>query len=151
MLLMILRILSSKGSVVRSPMPHTSTRCWSRSILTPVSPPKPWASWTRLSMTCSEGLLLKPAGWPTTTRGQPSPPGRSKLLSGCSCLESWPSTLCLKAPKLSPNTPVLTSSGCGHFQTQWALFRATKSTTKNFSEATLDRPNIAHPFHIRHC
>merc|ERR1712066_545191 len=34
---------------------------------------------------------------------------RSKLLSNCSCLASWPSTPCLKEPRLSPSTPALSS------------------------------------------
>ena len=41
----------------------------------------------------------------STTRGQPSPLGKSRLLSGFSCPENWPSTLCLKEPRLSPSTP----------------------------------------------
>ncbi|KAL0280321.1 UNVERIFIED_CONTAM: hypothetical protein PYX00_001653 [Menopon gallinae] len=41
----------------------------------------------------------------TTTRGRPSPVGRSRLLSGSCCRESWPNTLSPREPKLSPNTP----------------------------------------------
>ncbi|ODM89881.1 Histone H2B.3 [Orchesella cincta] len=41
----------------------------------------------------------------TTTRGPPSPLGKSKLQCVSSFPESWPSTQCLKEPRLSPNTP----------------------------------------------
>merc|ERR1712107_315072 len=41
----------------------------------------------------------------TTTRGPPSPPGRSRPPSGSCCPESWPSTPSLRAPRPSPSTP----------------------------------------------
>merc|ERR1711974_62810 len=46
----------------------------------------------------------------TTTRGLPSLLARSKLLSNCSRLASWPSTTYLKEPRLSPSTPAPSSS-----------------------------------------
>merc|ERR1712110_1058729 len=49
--------------------------------------------------------LPRPAVWLTTTRGPPSPPARSRPLSGSSCLVSSPSTPSLRAPRLSPSTP----------------------------------------------
>ena len=85
--------------------PSTSTRCSSRCILTLASAPRPCPSWTPLSMTSLSALLLRPPGWPTTTGVQPSPAEKSRLLSGCCCLVSWPSTPCLRAPRLSPSTP----------------------------------------------
>merc|ERR1712019_148240 len=49
--------------------------------------------------------LPRPAVWLTTTRGPPSPPARSRPLSGSSSLVSSPSTPSLRAPRLSPSTP----------------------------------------------
>merc|ERR1712142_1252968 len=54
-------------------------------------------------------LLERQASWLTTTRGLPSLLARSKLLSNCSCPASWPSTPCLKEPRLSPSTPAPSS------------------------------------------
>ena len=85
-------------------MPSTSTRCWSRFTLTLVSLPRPWASWILSWMTSLKELLLRLPALPTTTRGRPSLPGRSKRLSGSSFPESWPSTPSLKEPRLSPST-----------------------------------------------
>ena len=45
-------------------------RCWSKFTLTLVFHPKPCPSWTPSSTTCLRGSLLKPASWPTTTRGE---------------------------------------------------------------------------------
>ncbi|ODM86594.1 putative histone H2B type 2-D [Orchesella cincta] len=41
----------------------------------------------------------------TTTRGPPSPLGRSKLQCVSSFPESWPNTPSLREPRLSPSTP----------------------------------------------
>ena len=117
----------------RNPMPSTSTRSSSRFTLTPVSPQRPWASWTPLSTISSSASLPKLAVLLTTTRGPPSPPGKSKLLSGFSSLVSLPSTPCLKAPRLSPSTPAPSKLWTFlHRPTQPALLRATKNILKRF-------------------
>ena len=49
--------------------------------------------------------MLRLAVWPTTARGQPSPPGKSRPLSGFCCLESLSSMLSLREQRLSASTP----------------------------------------------
>ena len=56
-------------------------------------------------MTSSSALLLRPADWPTTTEGAPSPPERSRPPSVCFSLVNWPSTPSLREPRPSPSTP----------------------------------------------
>merc|ERR1711970_959586 len=51
------------------------------------------------------GSPPRPASWPTTTRGPPSPPGRSRPPCASCCPGSWPSTPCPRAPRPSPSTP----------------------------------------------
>ena len=50
----------------------------------------------------------------TTTRGPPSPPGKSRLLSSSFCQVSLPSTPSLREPRPSPSTPA-TSKLCSPF------------------------------------
>merc|ERR1712024_371254 len=52
-----------------------------------------------------ERIAAEASGWLTTTRGPPSPPARSRLLSGSSCPESSPSTPSPREPRPSPSTP----------------------------------------------
>ena len=61
----------------------------------------------------------------TTTRGAPSPPGRSRPLSGSSCPVSWPSTPCLRVPRLSPSTPPPSRLLFAPTNPKSVLFRAT--------------------------
>merc|ERR1712101_7744 len=51
----------------------------------------------------------------TTTRDPPSPPGRSRPLSGFFCQESLQSMLSLKEPRLSPSTPHPSKSLLGKY------------------------------------
>ncbi|PAA63804.1 hypothetical protein BOX15_Mlig023832g2 [Macrostomum lignano] len=41
----------------------------------------------------------------TTASAAPSAAARSRLLSACCCLASWPSTPSARAPRPSPSTP----------------------------------------------
>ena len=81
------------------------SRSWNRCTQTLVSPPRPCPSWTPSWMTSSSESLPKPPDWPTTTRGQPSPLGKSKPLSDSCCPENWPNMPSLKEPRPSPSTP----------------------------------------------
>ena len=86
-------------------MPSTSTRSWSRSTPTLVSPARLWESWTPSSTISSSVLPAKLPVLPTTTSVPPSPAGKSRPPSVLSCPESWPSTPSLREPRLSPSTP----------------------------------------------
>ena len=87
------------------PTRFTSTRSSSRSIQTLVSHPRLCLSWTPSSMISLTRLPMRPQTWPATTRSQPSPLVRSRLLFVSSFQESFPSTLFLREPRLSPSSP----------------------------------------------
>ena len=89
----------------RRATPCTCTRCWSKSIRTPASRPRPWESWTPSSMTFSSTLLVRYRSWRITTSAQLSLPGRSRLPCACCYLGSWPSMPCPRALRLSPSIP----------------------------------------------
>merc|ERR1711974_228359 len=71
-----------------------------------------------------ERILLRLPDWLTTTRGQLSPQGKFRLLSGFSSLVSLPSTPFLREPRLSPST-LLQSNSLESYYTQTVLFRTT--------------------------
>ena len=87
------------------PTPPSSTRFSSRSIRTPGSPPRPWASWIHFPLISSTRSLWRPPSWLCTTRGPPSSPGTSRPLSVSFCPGSSPSTPCLREPRPWPSTP----------------------------------------------
>ena len=80
------------------------TRCWSKSIPTPASHPRPWKSWTPSSTTFSSALLARHRTWRITS-AQLSHPGRSRPPCACCYLGNWPSTPCPRALRLSPSIP----------------------------------------------
>ena len=97
---------------------------WSRFTPTLVSPTVPCPSWTRLSTTFLSASPLRHPSWLPTTRSLPSHLARSRprkslvnthltwqrplteTASAWSCPVSWQSTLCRKAPRPSPSTPL---------------------------------------------
>ena len=101
---MFLPTKKPRGREGRRAMPSTSTKCWSKSTPTPESLRRPWWSWTASWTTFSSASPESHRDWPTTTSGRRSRAGKSRLPYVCFCPESWPSTPCLKAPRLWPST-----------------------------------------------
>ena len=71
---------------------------------------------------------------------RPSHPGRSRRLFACRCLESWPSTQCMRVPRLSPSIPAPSKCVYRHCQTQ-RLF----SELLNTSQERAGAPCLSFP------
>ena len=142
----------------RKPTAPTSTRCWSRSTLTPGSAPRPCLSWTRSWTTSSSASVLRLPAWPNTTSEAPSRPARSKPRSVCFSPVNWPSTRFPREPKLWPSTPapnkLLGAKSTLVAIIQTALFRATNFTLQNSCVFTWapylgPSPNSARKFFLK--
>ena len=99
------------------------------------SPTRPCPSSTPLSMICLRGLPENVPVSPTATRNPPSPAEKFRPPSVCFCPVSWPSTLWVRAPRLSPSTPVA-SKLLVYYIHRNCSFRATPSSQNNVISPT---------------